>query len=206
RDAKKVAETTLAKEGTHHYTLSTPVVSREEKNIEQVITTIHNFTNPFIERNNGLFHVVTKVVMPSKVKKDLLEKTLSTTKDFGWEWKDDDNAWIPVMTTILTAPEAIIHLVKCKCVKERCTTKRCQCSKANMNYMDLCGFSDMGERCEKIPKDDNYEEDDSGDYDKNADEAEYEYVTDSDGEKLVKNEKMRDESFDFSDIDVVYAW
>ena len=86
------------------------------------------------------------------------------------------------MTTILTAPEAIIHLVKCKCVKERCTTKRCQCSKANMNCMDLCGFSDMGERCEKIPKDDNYEEDDSGDYDKNADEAEYEYVTDSDGD------------------------
>ena len=58
------------------------------------------------------------------------------------------------MTTILTAPEAIIHLVKCKCVKERCTSKRCQCSKANMNCMDLCGFSDMGERCEKIPRDD----------------------------------------------------
>ena len=51
-----------------------------------------------------------------------------------------------------------------------------------MNYMDLCDFWDMGERCEKIPKDDNYEEDDSGDYDKNADEAEYEYVTDSDGD------------------------
>ena len=26
------------------------------------------------------------------------------------------------------------------------------------------------------------------------------------GEKLVKNEKIRDESFDFSVIDVVYAW
>ena len=51
-----------------------------------------------------------------------------------------------------------------------------------MNYIDLCDCSDMGERCEKIPKDDNYEEDDSGDYDKNADEAEYEYVTDSDGD------------------------
>ena len=56
------------------------------------------------------------------------------------------------MTTILTAPEAIIHLVKCKCVKERCTTKRCQCSKANMNCMDLCGFSDMGELAGKFPK------------------------------------------------------
>ena len=35
-----MAETTLAKEGTHHHTLSTPVISREEENIEQVITTI----------------------------------------------------------------------------------------------------------------------------------------------------------------------
>ena len=41
QDAKKVAETTLAKEGTHHHTLSTAVmISRQEKNIEQVITTI----------------------------------------------------------------------------------------------------------------------------------------------------------------------
>ena len=71
-----MAETTQAKEGTHHHTLSTPVmISREEKNIEQVITTIQNFTNPFVEQSNGLFHVVTKVVMPSKVKKDLLEQS-----------------------------------------------------------------------------------------------------------------------------------
>lgn len=54
-----------------------------------------------------------------------------------------------------------------------------------MNCIDLCGFSDIGERCEKIPKDDsgdNYEEDDSDGYDKNADKADCEYVTDSDGD------------------------
>ena len=70
-----MAETTLAKEGTHNHTLSTPVISREEKNIEQVINTIKNFTNPFVVQSNGLLHVVTKVVMPSKVKKDLLEQS-----------------------------------------------------------------------------------------------------------------------------------
>ena len=89
QDAKKVAETTLAKEGSHHHTLSTPVmISREEKNIEQVITTIQNFTNPFIEQSNGLFHVVTKVVMPSKDKKDLLEQSEIGQKLFETFVKD----------------------------------------------------------------------------------------------------------------------
>ena len=84
-----MAETTQAKEGTHHHTLSTPVmISREEKNIEQVITTIQNFTNPFVEQSNGLFHVVTKVVMPSKVKKDLLEQSEIGQKLFDTFAKD----------------------------------------------------------------------------------------------------------------------
>jgi len=101
QDAKKVAETTLAKEGTHHHTLSTPVICREEKNIEQVITTIQNFTNPFIEQSNGLFHVVTKVVMPSKAKKGLLEQSEIGQKLFETFVKDriksgNINLWSPM--------------------------------------------------------------------------------------------------------------
>jgi len=38
---------------------------------------------------------------------------------FGWMLEDDQ--WLPVMTTVPPAPEAvIIHLVKCGCVKDRC--------------------------------------------------------------------------------------
>ena len=73
-DAKEMAGTTLAKEGTHHHTLSASVISHEEKSIEQLVTTMENFINPFIEQSNHLFNVVTKVVMPSKVTKDLLEQ------------------------------------------------------------------------------------------------------------------------------------
>ena len=60
-DAKEMAmaETTLAKEGTHLHTLSASVISHEEKNIEQLVTTMENFTNPFIEQSNHLFNVVT---------------------------------------------------------------------------------------------------------------------------------------------------
>ena len=35
---------------------------------------MENFTNPFIEQSNDLFNLVKKVVMPSKVKDDLLEQ------------------------------------------------------------------------------------------------------------------------------------
>ena len=69
--------------------------------------------------------------------------SLPSPMDFGWEWKEEEKKWIPIMTTLLPAPEAIIHLVKCKCVKEKCTTKRCQCRKAGLNCTDGC--SDTGE-------------------------------------------------------------
>ena len=47
---------------------------------------------------------------------------LPSPKEFGWEWKEDEKAWIPVTTTLPPAPDAVIHLVRCKCVKERCRT------------------------------------------------------------------------------------
>ena len=31
--------------------------------------------------------------------------------DFGWEWKEEEKKWIPIMTTLLPAPDAIIHLL-----------------------------------------------------------------------------------------------
>ena len=73
-DAKEMSGTTPAKEGNHHNTLSASVISREEKNLEKLVTTLGNFTNPFIEQSNDLFNLVTKVVTPSKVKEDLLEQ------------------------------------------------------------------------------------------------------------------------------------
>ena len=61
-----------AKEGTHHHTLTTSVISRKEKNIAQLVKTIGNFANPFTQENDELFNLVTKVVAPEKVKKDLV--------------------------------------------------------------------------------------------------------------------------------------
>ena len=60
----------------------------------------------------------------------------------------ENNEWLPVMTRLPPAPEAVIHLVKCGCVKQRCETNHCQCRKAGLNCTDLCRCSDNGEKCE----------------------------------------------------------
>ena len=72
------------------------------------------------------------------------------------------------MTTLSPAPDAIIHLVKCNCVKERCATNRCQCRKAGLNCTDLCGCCDTGDECENMY--DTNEDEDSDDDDEEEDD------------------------------------
>ena len=109
---------------------------------------------------------------------------LPSPEGFGWKWGEDKKAWIPVMTTLPPAPEAIIHLVKCKCTKERCANNCCTCRKAGLMCTDLCGCSDTDEDCKNKSFDVNddgcSDEDDDNDVD--DDESEYEYISDSDGE------------------------
>lgn len=95
---------------------------------------------------------------------------LPSPKDYGWEWKEDLKMWKPVMTTLPPAPDAIIHLVKCNCNKERCATKRCQCRKAGLNCTDLCGCCDVDDECENMGNEtDEDEGDDNSDSDDNSD-------------------------------------
>ena len=72
---------------------------------------------------------------------------LPSAQGFGWKWKEDKKAWIPVITTLPPAREAIIQLVKCKCTKEKCAKNRCKCRKAGLTCIDFCGCSDTDEDC-----------------------------------------------------------
>ena len=47
----------------------------------------------------------------------------------GYNWIMENDEWIPVMTTLSPAAEALIQLVKCRCTKERYSTNHCQCCK-----------------------------------------------------------------------------
>ena len=67
--------------------MTTSVLSREEKNIENLLNTMESFTNPFTQDSNKLFNLVKKVVVPEKVQKilvgqsDIGQKLFDTIKD-----------------------------------------------------------------------------------------------------------------------------
>ena len=54
-----------------HHNLTTAVLSREEKNVSKLTTTIRSYTDPFTEPGDDFFTLVTKVVMSEEVKRDL---------------------------------------------------------------------------------------------------------------------------------------
>ena len=82
--------------------------------------------------------------------------------------------WLPVMTRLPQAPDAVLHLVKCGCKKDRCANNRCKCRKAGLQCTDVCSCADNEEDdcCHNIP----YEEgngdieDDMEEYDDEVDE------------------------------------
>ena len=72
--AKNMAGVSSKLQGRHH-NLATAVLAREEKGVAQLTATIERFTNPFADAHTDLFNLVTKVVMPETVKKDLCEQS-----------------------------------------------------------------------------------------------------------------------------------
>ena len=80
--AKEMAGVSSKKQ-TRHHCHNAAVLMRENKNINILINTVETFTNPFTDEGNDLYNLVTKVVMPEKIKNDLCKQavigqTLST--------------------------------------------------------------------------------------------------------------------------------
>lgn len=94
---------------------------------------------------------------------------LPSPENYGWSWEEAEKAWTPVMTTFPPAPQAIIHLVKCKCAKDRCANNRCQCRKAGLKCTDLCVCSVSGDDCKNKSEEDS-DDDDDDDYDDSDDD------------------------------------
>ena len=51
---------------------------------------------------------------------------LPSFTDYGWLLNKDDFA-VPIMASLPPAPDAILELVKCDCLKTNCTNLRCKC-------------------------------------------------------------------------------
>ena len=78
-------------------------------------------------------------------------------------WKLEDDQWVPIMTSLPPAPDAIIELVGCGCKTSHCSSNRCNCRKAGLNCTDLCACSDNDVPCANQPED-KYESDDDDNY------------------------------------------
>lgn len=69
------------------------------------------------------------------------------------------------MTKLQPAPDAVLHLVKCGCGKDRCSNNRCSCRKAGLTCTDLCTCNndETGEACENVERIDDENSDDTSD-------------------------------------------
>lgn len=64
---------------------------------------------------------------------------LPPPEEYGWILTD--GTFMPKMTSLPPAPEAIVHLVKCGCTTTTCSTRRCACYKNKLTCTDLCACS-----------------------------------------------------------------
>jgi len=48
---------------SHHHALTSAVLVREEKSVEQLLTTMENFTNPINQDSGDIFNLVVKVMI-----------------------------------------------------------------------------------------------------------------------------------------------
>ena len=80
--AKQMAGTSTTTP-THHHSMSNAARLRQDKNVEQLIITLRSFTNPFLEDSSDLYNLVTKVVLPDKVKNDLCQQSSIGRKLLG---------------------------------------------------------------------------------------------------------------------------
>ena len=73
KEAKDIARLSSMLQ-THHHGLSKSIVARHDRNIQELISAIRGFTNPFTEEAKELHNIVTKAVMPEGVRQDLISE------------------------------------------------------------------------------------------------------------------------------------
>ena len=62
---------------------------------------------------------------------------LPPPQEYGWKLEDEQ--WLPIMTSLPPAPDAIIELVGCGCNTSHCSFNRCNCRKVGLNCQSARG-------------------------------------------------------------------
>lgn len=57
--------------------------------------------------------------------------------EFGWSISETSGGYIPTLSRVPIAPDSILQLVRCRCVKSQCSG-RCSCRENSMSCTELC--------------------------------------------------------------------
>ena len=145
----------LKKIQDQHHNLTTAVLSREEKNVSKLTTTIRCYTEPFTEPGDDLFNLVTKVVMSEEVKRDLCVQSIERAKLLNMFFteriqKGNESLWSPMKKrklltwkstgkkTKVTANNKIVELREDRCLFA-CVLMMCQ-SRPEINLQEAIGM------------------------------------------------------------------
>ena len=79
-------------------------------------------------------------------KADTVEQNLPSPLDYGW--KEENDAYVPVIMDKPPAPKAVVELVKCGCATTRCATLACSCRKQGLNCTAICKCEAEDEACD----------------------------------------------------------
>lgn len=88
---------------------------------------------------------------------------LPSPLNFGWELKNDHYA--PVMCMLPCAPETVLQLIRCSCVKRKCAPP-CKCLSHDLKCTELCvcgGDEDMCDNCDEHTRHEDSSDDLDGD-------------------------------------------
>ena len=76
------------------------------------------------------------------------ESEILDPETLGWH-RQDNGTYVPVVSKVPPAPEAVVELVKCTCWVSKCR-QRCSCKTHNLTCTELCKCEGAEETCNNI--------------------------------------------------------
>ena len=81
---------------------------------------------------------------------DTANPNIPPVTEYGWKLLN--NVYIPVTMTLAPAPLSIIELVRCGCVRTKCTSATCSCRKHNLTCTEMCSCEGVDDNCDNCTK------------------------------------------------------
>lgn len=72
---------------------------------------------------------------------------------YRYGWKQEGSHFVPIITSVKPAPEAVVQTVKCRCGSGMCKTGNCSCRRVGMVCTGMCSCEGVEEACTNTERD-----------------------------------------------------